>query len=245
MELKAVILAAGKGTRLRAEGCDLPKVMRQALGKPLLQYVIDALDFVGKENMVIVVGYKKEEVISAYSDYEFAVQKEQLGTGHAVAAAKENLKGFKGGVLVCCGDMPLIKRETYKDLAETFMREGSDCTVLSGVIDDPGSYGRIVRDDKGGFLKIKEAKDCTQEELEINEVNSGLYVFSAEKLFDALGRLDNKNAQAEYYLTDVPEIILKDGGKVSVCRRDLGDELIGVNTLEQLKQVEKVIENKN
>ena len=88
MELKAVILAAGKGTRRRAEGCDLPKVMRQALGKPLLQYVIDALDFVGKENMVIVVGYKKEEVISAYSDYEFAVQKEQLGTGHAVAAAK-------------------------------------------------------------------------------------------------------------------------------------------------------------
>ena len=241
MELKAVVLAAGKGTRLRTEGSDLPKVMRKALDKPLLQYVLDALDFVGKENVIIVVGYKKEDVIAAYGGYEFAVQYEQLGTGHAVMAAEENLRGFDGAVLVCCGDMPLIKRETYKALAEVFESENSDCAVLSGVMDEPGSYGRIVRDENGGFLNITEAKDCTEEQLRINEVNSGLYIFSAGRLFEALKKIGNDNAQAEYYLTDVPEIILRSGGKVSICRRDLGNELIGVNTMEQLNQVEGIL----
>ena len=243
MELKAVVLAAGKGTRLRTEGNDLPKVMRRALDKPLLQYVLDALDFIDKKDIIIVVGYKKEDVISAYGDYPYAVQHEQLGTGHAVMAAKDLLSGFDGAVLVCCGDMPLIRKETYEALFETFEKENSDCTVLSGVMDDPGSYGRIIRDENGGFLKITEAKDCTEEELKVNEVNSGLYIFSAEKLLASLNKLSNDNAQAEYYLTDVPEIILSSGGSVSICRRDLGDELIGVNTVEQLRQVESILQN--
>lgn len=243
MEIKAVVLAAGKGTRLKTEGIDKPKVMREALGRPLIAYVLDALDFVKKENTIIVVGYKKEDVLSVYGDYPSAEQKEQLGTGHAVMSAEEALSGFDGAVLVCCGDMPLIKKESYVDLFETFKREKSLCTVLSGLIDEPGTYGRIIRDENGSFLRITEAKDCTPEELKINEVNSGLYIFDCKAMLSALKSVGNKNAQGEYYLTDVPEIIKNSGGAVSICRRELGDELIGVNTVEQLMQVEEILKN--
>ena len=243
MELKAVILAAGKGTRLQTEGCDLPKVMREALGRPLIQYVLDALDFVGKENTILVVGYKKEDVLAVYGDYPYAIQYEQLGTGHAAMSAETLLSDFDGAVLVCCGDMPLIRKKSYEKLFETFVNEGSDCTILAGVMDDPGSYGRILRDENGVFTEIREAKDCTEEQKKVNEVNSGLYIFSSKKLFAALKKIKNENAQGEYYLTDVPTILLSEGGKVSVCSMDLGDELIGVNTVEQLRQVEDILRN--
>lgn len=243
-KVKALVLSAGKGTRLRTEGCDLPKVMRLALGKPLLGHVLDALSFLEKEDIIIVVGYKKEDIISAYPGYTFAYQAEQLGTGHAAACAKDAVGDFDGAVLVCCGDTPLITKETYLNLCNTFFSEKSDCTILSGLLPDGGSYGRIVRDGGGNFLKITEAKDCTPQELKINEVNSGLYIFSSKKLFSALGKIKNKNAQGEYYLTDVPEIILKEGGRVSICRRELGDELIGVNTPEQLKEVEDILKSR-
>lgn len=243
MELKAVVLAAGKGTRLQTDGSDLPKVLRTALGKPLLGYVLDALDFIEKKDTVLVVGYKKEQVISAFEEYPYAVQHEQLGTGHAVASAEELLADFDGAVLVCCGDMPLIKKDSYMSLFETFVNENSDCTVLAGVLDDPGSYGRILRDENGNFLEIREAKDCTEEEKLVNEVNSGLYIFSSKKLFEALKKIKNENAQGEYYLTDVPKILLSEGGKVSVCKRPLGDELLGVNTKEQLLEVEDILRN--
>src|SRR5699024_7908364 len=150
----AVILAAGKGTRLQTEGCDLPKVMREALGKPLLQYVLDALDFIPRENITLVVGYKKEKVLQAFPDLRYAVQQEQLGTGHAVLYARDSFAQFDGGVLVCCGDMPLIRRETYMALAEAHFRQGNDCTILSGTSSLPLPYGRIVRTPSGGFLKM-------------------------------------------------------------------------------------------
>ena len=117
--IKAVVLAAGKGTRLQTEGVDLPKVMREALGKPLLHYVLEGLGFINKEDITIVVGYKKEKVTDYFSGYGFAIQAEQLGTGHAVMSAKEALDGYDGAVLVCCGDMPLITRETYEALVKT------------------------------------------------------------------------------------------------------------------------------
>ena len=242
-KVKALILAAGKGTRLRTEGCDIPKVMRLALGKPLLGHVLSALSFLPKEDIIIVVGYKKEEVMGAYPGYTFAEQSIQLGTGHAVLCAADAVGDFDGAVLVCCGDTPLITEETYKSLCRTFFDEGSDCTILSGLLPDGGSYGRIIRDAGGNFLKITEAKDCTEDELKINEVNSGLYIFSAKKLFASLGKIKNENSQGEYYLTDVPEIILQSGGQVSICRRELGDELIGVNTPQQLAQVENILKS--
>ncbi len=240
-KIKAVVLAAGKGTRLQTEGCDLPKVMRIANEKPLLHYVLTALSFIEKKDTTIVVGYKKEKVTEYFSGYVFAEQTEQLGTGHAVMSAKYELAGFDGAVLVCCGDMPLIKYETYEALVKTHLAEGNDCTMLTGTSNDKMPYGRIVRDENGKFLKVVEEKDCTPEEKEITELNSGVYVFSAPKLLAALNGLKNNNSQGEYYLTDVPYILLSQGDKIGICKRDLGNEIIGVNTVEQLTQVENIL----
>lgn len=242
-KLKAVVLAAGKGTRLRTEGCDLPKVMRQALGKPLLYYVLDALSFIEKEDAIIVVGYQKEKVMEYFGGYEFAEQKEQLGTGHAVMSAEDALQGYDGAVLVCCGDMPIIKKETYMALAETHFSEGNDCTMLTGTSDEALPYGRVVRDENGGFLKIIEEKDCTPEEKKIEELNSGVYIFNSKKLLPALSKLKNNNSQGEYYLTDVPYVLQAQGDRIGICKRNLGSEIIGVNTPEQLAQVEQLLKD--
>ena len=239
--LKAVVLAAGKGTRLRTEGEDLPKVMREACGRPLLSYVLDGLSFFKDEDIILVVGYKKEAVLERFSRYPHAVQEEQLGTGHAVMAAAPLLEGFDGAVLVCCGDMPLITRETYEALVDTHFTEGNACTILSSVTEEPLPFGRIIRDLGGAFLRIVEDKDCTPEEKAVTELNSGVYVFQANLLLPALGKLRNNNAQGEYYLTDVPGLLLKQGEKVGVCRRALGEEIVGVNTLEQLHEVERIL----
>ncbi len=240
-KLKAVVLAAGKGTRLQTEGCDLPKVMRLANGKPLLHYVLRALSFIPAEDITIVVGYKKEDVKSHFFGYKFAEQAEQLGTGHAVSCALEQSGIRDGAVLVCCGDMPLLKEETYRALVEEHLNGGFDCTMLTGTSSLPLPYGRVIRGEDGAFLRIVEDRDCTQEEKAITELNSGVYVFSAGMLNTALRSVNNNNAQGEYYLTDVPPIIESLGGKIGVCRRELGCEIIGVNTVAQLQQVEEII----
>lgn len=240
-ELKAVVLAAGKGTRLRTEGCDLPKVMREALGRPLLYYVLRALEDIPREDVILVVGYQKEQVTAGFPGYVFAEQAEQLGTGHAVLSAREALEGFEGAVLVCYGDMPLIRRDTYQALVEMHFREGNDCTMLTGTTDDNLPYGRIVRDADGCFERIVEDRDCTPAQRAITEMNSGVYVFSAPKLLSALRELRTDNAQGEYYLTDVPAIMRGKGEKIGICMRPLGQEIIGVNTVEQLHQVEEIL----
>ncbi|MCF0121238.1 MAG: NTP transferase domain-containing protein [Oscillospiraceae bacterium] len=240
-KLYAVILAAGKGTRLRTEGCDLPKVMRVACGRPLLSYVTEALSFIPKEDMTVVVGYKREKVVEAFEGYRFAVQEEQLGTGHAVACALEQSELTDGAVLVCCGDMPLISAETYEALVRTHFDEGNSCTFLTGTSDIPLPYGRVKRDADGKFLCIVEDRDCSEEEKKIEELNSGVYVFDAAMLGRALKELRNDNVQGEYYLTDAPAIMTKLGGTIGICRRELGFEIIGVNSIEQLNQVEEIL----
>ena len=239
--VKAVVLAAGKGTRLKAEEGDSPKVMRKASGKPLLWYVLDALSFIEKKDTVIVVGYKKNEIIDCFKDYVYAEQIEQLGTGHAVMAAREKLLDFDGAVLVCYGDMPVIKRETYKSLIGAHLEQGNDCTILTGETAIRLPYGRIMRDESGRFLSVVEESDCTQEQLAITELNSGVYVFRAPLLLDALKSIRPENAQGEYYLTDVPAIMRENGAKIGIHRRDLGNEILGVNTSEQLAMVEEII----
>ena len=242
--LKAVILAAGKGTRLQTEGCSLPKVLREANGMPLLHYVLDSLSFIDKKDTIIVVGYKKEDVMSRFEGYEFAEQAQQLGTGHAAMSASSKLGGYDGAVLVCCGDMPLITRQTYEALVDTYFNSGCACTILTGTSDVHLSYGRVLRDEAGNYLRIVEEKDCTPEQYNIPELNSGVYVFDAKMLLEALKELRNENAQHEYYLTDVPEILMKKGCKISVCMRSLGKEIIGVNTVEQLEDVEKILQER-
>ena len=239
--MKAIVLAAGKGTRLQTENCDLPKVMRLANGKPLLHYVLESIGFIAPEDTVIVVGYQKQYVMEGFPGYVFAEQAQQLGTGHAVMCAAEALGDYDGPVLVCCGDMPLLKRSTYEAMAEAYDKEDCACVILTGTTDLPLPYGRVLRDENGAYLRIVEEKDCTPAQLAITELNAGVYVFDAKTLFACLGELKNENAQGEYYLTDVPEIMMKKGCRVVACRQELGKQIIGVNTPAQLAQTEAIL----
>ena len=202
--------------RLQTEGIDLPKVMRLADGKPLLHYVLSALDFLPPEDVILVVGWKKEAVLEAYPQYPHAVQAEQHGTGHAVQCAAPLLEGFQGHVIICCGDAPLMKKETFQALADAHLREGNACTLLSAVLPEGGNYGRILREADGSFRAIVEDKDCTPEQKQIREVNTGTYVFHVPELLSSLGKLKNDNAQGELYLTDVPAFI-KEAGAGWAC----------------------------
>ena len=236
---KAIVLAAGKGTRLQTEGITLPKVMREANGKPLLHYVLQNLSFLPKEDTVLVVGYHREDVLKVFGDYPHAVQEPQLGTGHAVAVAREAVGDYDGPLLICYGDMPLLRRSTYESLLEAHVRQGNACTFLTGTCDWDLPYGRILRDADGNFQGVVEDRDCTPEQKAIRELNVGVYVFDCKKLFAALSQLKNDNAQQEYYLTDVPAILRREGGRVDACCACEGAELIGVNTVEQLRMVEE------
>lgn len=240
-QIKALVLAAGKGTRLRTEGINLPKVLRLADGKPLLHYVLSALDFLPREDVILVVGYEKEAVIAAYPQYPHAVQEIQKGTGHAVQCAAHLLTGFDGHVLICCGDTPLMQRDTFRALADIHLAQGNACTLLSAHLDDGGSYGRILRDEDGRFLCIVERKDCTPEQAAVREVNVGAYLFHAPALLDSLSKLTDNNAQGELYLTDCPALILAAGGRVGVCDTCSAREMLGVNTVEQLQEVEDIL----
>jgi bifunctional UDP-N-acetylglucosamine pyrophosphorylase/glucosamine-1-phosphate N-acetyltransferase/UDP-N-acetylglucosamine pyrophosphorylase len=236
--VKAVVLAAGKGTRLQSEQYQLPKVLRQANGEHLIHYVLSALDFLPKQDTVLVVGYMREKVQAAYPDYPFAVQEPQKGTGHAVQCARAQLENFDGTVLVCCGDMPLIRRETYAALLEAHAQNGCTCTFLTGTSNQDLPYGRILRDENGEFLRVVEDKDCTPEQKSIRELNAGVYAFHCQELLRCLDLIKNDNAQGEYYLTDVPELMRQRGGKIGVCCVELNEQIIGVNTVEQLEEVE-------
>lgn len=241
--MKAIILAAGKGKRLHSEQFSAPKVLREANGKPLLRYVVNNLSFIpDKKDIVIVAGYKKEMVFDAFQDgYTFAVQDEQLGTGHAVNCAREALKDYDGPVLVCYGDMPMFKKETYENLVKVHEEAGNDCTILTGVSNRGLAYGRIIRDENGNFQCVVEDKDCTPEQKKINELNVGIYVFDSKKLFSCLGELKNSNAQGEYYLTDVPAIMMSKGYKIGTYTTHDDTEILGVNTPEELALCESLL----
>ena len=242
-QIKAVVLAAGKGTRLHSDEIDAPKVMREANGKPLLWYVLEAISFIEKKDTVLIVGYKKENVIEYFKEYPYAVQHEQLGTGHAVTAAEDELKGYEGALLVCSGDMPAIKQEVYKQLVQTHINENNDCTILSGESTLQMSFGKVERDENGSFKAIVEDKDCTPEQRKITELNTGIYIFNTPILFKALKELKNDNSQSEYYITDIPGIMNKTGEKIGIYKNNLGDDIIGVNTVEQLEMVEKILKS--
>ncbi len=238
-DIKAVVLAAGKGTRLGSEQAQLPKVMRPVLGRPMLSYVLDALDFLPPENITIVVGFLRQTVIDHFGpSYRYAVQDAQLGTGHAVSCARDSFQDFEGPVLVCCGDMPLVRRETYQALLETHLREGNACTLLAGTSSVELGFGRVACDGEGRFLRVIEYKDCTPEQRAIPMLNAGAYFFDAGLLRDALPRLQNSNAAGEYYLTDIPELLLADGHRVGVYHSRIDGEILGVNTPEHLAAVE-------
>ncbi len=241
VRVKAVILAAGKGTRMKS---DLPKVIHKALGKPMVQYSIEAANAAGAElsDICLVVGHKADLVRETVGEQvNYRLQKEQLGTGHAVKCAQDFI-GTDGLTMVLCGDTPLITGKTLSSLVEVHVRDHNAITVLTAKVDDPAGYGRIIKDEKGDFVKIVEQKDASPEEQKVNEINSGMYLFDSAALNQALSKLNSNNAQGEYYLTDTIEIVKNAGlGRVATVVVEDSDEIKGVNSPEQLKEAEEIL----
>lgn len=244
--MKAVVLGAGKGKRLLSEKHDMPKVMRLAADRPLLFYVLDGLSFC--EEIIIVVGYKKEKVMRAAGpSYTYVDQKEMKGTGHAVAVTKIALENYNGPVLLTFGDMPLFKSSTYQKLFNIHKETGADCTNLTCTYPDDENlphYGRILRDKNGEFVAVREHRDCTEEEKLIRETNVGVMVCNSTDMFEYLEMLDCNNSQGEYYLTELPAKIKESGKKVVIHSISDTDEAMGANTPEDLDSIIKVLEKR-
>ena len=238
MKTAAIVLAAGAGTRMKS---DKPKVAHEVLGKPLVNWVLDAAEEAGIERLVTVVGHKREQVIPLVEDRaEIVVQEEQRGTAHAVLSCSDALADFEGSLLVLSGDCPLITSETMKALID--MRESNDAAVvvLTMEMADPTGYGRIIREADGSVARIVEQKDASPEEAAVTECNSGFYCFDAKALFEALGQVGSDNAQGEFYLTDVLEISRNAGRAVLALLAKDPNECLGINTREQLAAVEEI-----
>ena len=238
MDLVTIILAAGKGTRMKS---DLPKVLHKVCGKPMLQHVIDAAKAVGSSRELVVIGSGAELVQQSIQNVEFVMQTEQLGTGHAVLCTREALKNVDDTVMILCGDTPLLTSELLSKLAEEHARSGAKATVLTAIMPDAAGYGRIVRAEDGSVEKIVEHKDASDEEKKIREINSGIYCFDIKTLFGALEQVTNDNAQGEYYLTDVLEIIKSKGEKLNAVAADDFTETLGINSRQQLAVAEKIL----
>ncbi|WP_112179125.1 MULTISPECIES: bifunctional UDP-N-acetylglucosamine diphosphorylase/glucosamine-1-phosphate N-acetyltransferase GlmU [Paraliobacillus] len=238
----AVVLAAGQGTRMKSK---LYKVLHPVMGRPMVQHVIDQLQAVQLNKIITIVGFGAEKVKEQLgSDSEFVIQKEQLGTGHAVRQAEPILLNEEGVTLVICGDTPLLSKETIQALFDHHEQSEARATVLTTSITDPSGYGRVIRDDNNNVAKIVEHKDATAEQLAVNEINTGTYCFDNQTLFQALKKVSNDNVQGEYYLPDVMEIIKNDGQKISAYQTEDAEETIGVNDRIALAKAEKLMKNR-
>ena len=237
-ELRVVILAAGKGTRMNS---DLPKVLHKLQSKPLIDYVIDESELLNPKEIILVVGFKKESVIKhteSRINLKYATQIEQLGTGHAVLQTNELLKNRKGHILILYGDVPNIKASTLQPIVSDHISNNRDLTLITAEIDDPTGYGRIIRDKNGNLLKIVKEKDCSDDEKKIKEWNPGIYIFKIPEVFKILNNIKTNNASKEYYLTDAIGLAQQSNMQIKAIKIENSDEVIGVNTADQLKELE-------
>lgn len=236
--LAVIIMAAGKGTRMKS---DLPKVLHEIAGKPLLTHVLNTAGELKPVRVVVIVGHGREQVEQTLDNtgVDVAVQDPPLGTGHAVMQAEMALTGFNGDVVILSGDVPLLTAESLKKLTDYHRAKQATITVASTKAPNPFGYGRIVRDEAGNFLRIVEHKDATETELKLDEINSGIYCVRCRALFSALHRTTNDNAKGEYYLTDVISILREDGKRVEAVEIADFTEVQGINTQEELKAAEK------
>ena len=237
----ALILAAGEGKRMKS---DKAKVLHQVCGKAMIEWVYEAACKAGVEKCVAIVGYKAEQVKEYMGDrFEYVLQEKRLGTGHAVQQARRYIEDG-GYTLILYGDTPLISTKTIKDAIDYLACEKMQAVVISAEVKDPTGYGRIVRDSDGRFQRIVEHRDANESERAITEINSGMYIFSADELAQALDLLRNDNAQGEYYITDTLEIILSKGYKVGIFKAEDSDEVLGANDPEQLEQIAAILQRR-
>ena len=223
---------------------DLPKVLHPLCGKPLISHVIGNIQSAGIHDVYIVVGFKGDDVISTLGpSFHYVWQRQQLGTGHAVMQAESQLEDFGGRIIVACGDVPLIRSQTFRELINKSESGNVKAVVLTMEIENPTGYGRIVKDDKGRFLRIVEEKDAEPAEKLIREVNTGTYIFDCYYLFIGLKTLTNKNAQGEYYLTDVLAFVRESGFDVQTLLLENAVEGSGVNSRDELVRLEEYLKN--
>ncbi len=241
--LTAVILAAGKGTRLQSES---PKVLHEVCGRPMLAYVFDACRAAGVNECVAVVGHRKDEVIAAFSDdrgIRWVEQNPQLGTGHAVIVCRDQWREFDHA-LVLCGDGPLIRGETLKDLVARHLAEGAAATLATSVLADPTGYGRIDRDTSGRLLGIVEHADCTPEQRAIREVNPSYYCFRVPDLLAALEQIRPNKTKGEYYITDTLTVMIRGGKKVVAITSVPPEDIYSINSRQELALVNRVMRDR-
>lgn len=246
MDIKAVILAAGKGTRMKSE--TTPKVLHQIMGKTLLGYVLDNVkNFVSEE--YVIVGHHAQEVEnfvkSNYENAKTVLQSPQLGTGHAVSMVCPDLQNYDGLVLILCGDTPLVQEKTLKKFVEYHKSQNSDITVMSTLFDNPTGYGRIIREQDNSLQCIVEEKDANPEQKAVKEVNAGIYCLNWGKIKDAFGQLKSNNAQGEYYLTDIISWGKTKALKVNAYILENSDEIYGINSRLNLAQAAKMMNHRN
>ena len=244
-KLTTVILAAGQGKRMKNP--EKSKVMYELNGKPMIEYVVSLAQNIHSDKIIVIVGHQKQAVMDFLTEkfrderIKFAHQDEQLGTGHAVMQTESELKYFKGDVLILSGDVPLLKKSTVDNFLDFHFNGEFSASLISAIFDNPSGYGRIIRDSEENFIDIKEEKDAEEIQKEIKEINSGIYIIDNEKLFEGLGTLSRNNAQGEYYLTDIFRYFI--GKKYKIGAVPVGNtlEITGINTIEQLTEMEKLI----
>ena len=238
MNFKAIILAAGKGTRMKSK---YPEVIHKVCGKEMVNHVINVSQKSGVNDIVVILGHESDVVKERLPrDSMIAMQTEQLGTGHAVKMAKEYIND-EDTIVVLCGDTPLIKEDTLKRLFAYHLENEYHATVLTTKVDNPTGYGRIIRDNNEDLLKIVEQKDANEEEKAVKEINSGIYCFNGKSLRESLDLIDNNNAQGEYYLTDTIYIMRDRGQKVGAYNGSTIEELMGVNSRVELSKAEEIM----
>ena len=238
-DFRAIILAAGKGTRMKSE---MPKVLHKVAGKPIIQYVLDITKYLRSLKTYVVVGHKSE-MVKAYvgNSVQVVIQKQLLGTADAVRSVAPYLKGYSGHVLILCGDTPLLDKDIIRRLISKHLRAKAACTVLTARIPEPGTYGRIIRDHNDNIAAIREFKDTTSEENVINEINVGVYCFRSSLLLETLKKIQLNPKKKEFYLTDIVELLLDRNQKVETLVTDDPNVAFGVNTREDLALCESIL----
>lgn len=241
-KIYGVILAAGQGTRMKSR---IPKVLHKVCGKELIYYVVDCMSKTAKmQKLVTVVGCGADAVIEYLHNFrnvDHVFQKERLGSAHALLQAKNKLKNCDGHLIVMCGDTPLVKAETLKSLLKYHVKNKNDATVLSGNVENPFGYGRIVRNSAGNVICIVEEKSADDKQKQIKEINSGIYCFNLKVLWKELYKVDNKNNKKEYYLTDVISILNNDGYKTDAVAITTEEEILGINDRKQLAEAQEIL----
>jgi len=241
--VSALIMAAGLGTRMKSTRA---KVLHKVLLEPMIRHVVQTVNGVGFDNVFVIVGHQKEEVMTVLDDHpiSFVAQDEQLGTGHAVLCAENQLQSIGGQVMILSGDVPLISKESLQQMLAKHQDRKPALTIMTTKLADPANYGRIIRNEQGQLLAIVEEKDATAEQKKINEINAGIYCAEVSFLFEALHQVGTDNRQGEVYLTDIVKIAIDMGQRVEIFGGASAEEVLGVNSKAELEAANKYLQEK-